>query len=149
MLRFFVILFTTTVNPDSNIMDWWKQEYRNCACGAIVCKYIQIYRGSKSFVAEVWASTLFELFKTCLSRESFRYSNADTDLSVYVSNRANIEISKLADQNFPNYHGNAACKKRKDIASFQIANGEERTHIMCVGARSGWTTGSNPGPLGS
>ena len=36
-------------------------------------------------------------------------------------------------------------KERKVIASFQIANGEERRHVMCVGARSG----SNPGPLGS
>ena len=35
--------------------------------------------------------------------------------------------------------------ERKDIASFQIANGGERRHVMCVGARSG----SNPGPLGS
>ena len=34
---------------------------------------------------------------------------------------------------------------RKDIASFQIANGGERRHVMCVGARSG----TNPGPLGS
>ena len=36
-------------------------------------------------------------------------------------------------------------KERKDLASFQIANGGERRHVMCVGARSG----SNPGPLGS
>ena len=36
-------------------------------------------------------------------------------------------------------------QKRKDIASFQMANGGERRHVMCVGARSG----SNPGPLGS
>ena len=35
--------------------------------------------------------------------------------------------------------------KRKDLASFQIANGGERRHVMCVGARSG----SNPGHLGS
>ncbi len=35
--------------------------------------------------------------------------------------------------------------KRKDLASFQIANGEERRRIMRVGARSG----SNPGPFGS
>ena len=39
----------------------------------------------------------------------------------------------------------AAEKERKEIASFQIANGGERRHVMCVGARSG----SNPGPLGS
>ena len=36
-------------------------------------------------------------------------------------------------------------KERKDIASFYIANGGKRRHVMCVGARSG----SNPGPLGS
>ncbi len=33
----------------------------------------------------------------------------------------------------------------RNIASFQISNGGERRHIMCVGARSG----SNPGPVGS
>ena len=32
-------------------------------------------------------------------------------------------------------------KERKDLASFQIANGGERRHVMCV-----WL---NPGPLGS
>ena len=36
-------------------------------------------------------------------------------------------------------------KGKKEIASFQIDNGGERRHVMCVGARSG----SNPGPLGS
>jgi hypothetical protein len=34
---------------------------------------------------------------------------------------------------------------RKDRALFQIANGEDRRHVMCVGSRSG----SNPGSLGS
>ena len=34
---------------------------------------------------------------------------------------------------------------RLDLASFHIANGGERRHVMCVGARSG----SNPEPLGS
>ena len=38
-------------------------------------------------------------------------------------------------------------RKRKDIASFQIANGEERRHVMCVGATR--RSDSNTEPLGS
>ena len=36
-------------------------------------------------------------------------------------------------------------KERKDLASFQIANGGERRHVMCVGARSGSNHGCHPG----
>jgi hypothetical protein len=46
-----------------------------------------------------------------------------------------VIFSKVIDQK----------EKRKDLASFQIANGGERRQVMCVWARSG----SNPGPLGS
>ncbi len=112
MQRFVGITFAMTVTPLCNIMDYWKEEDdRLMLASRFRTKLNMLVNRSKSIsiqvmlVVEAKALMLFDLIRTCSTRERFRYSNVGIKLSLTSPHRANMENNQLAVQDISNYQG--------------------------------------------
>jgi hypothetical protein len=85
---------------------------------------------------------LFDLFRTCSTRERFRYSNAGIELSLTSPHRANMENNQLAVQDISNYHGydDGKCLSCPCLPYWQKINtqGVHKYCFSCYVYQGGW-----------